>query len=170
MAEGVSVEFSSPSGTTLRFDWPLDRLQRLDAEDHDTVWERAGELDWDEVESVRVVSGRLDDGRLLALAALRPAGAEGHGDDAVYGVVVDDAGEAESLAQALISTEYGPEGAVRRVGLELYREDDGLALRVAGDATGAEEHRDGGVLHRRITLALRAGGPGVGVLDILAEA
>jgi hypothetical protein len=164
MAESVSVEFSSPSGTTLRFDWPLDRLRTLDAERDDTVWERAGELDWDEVESVRVLSGRLEDGRLLALADLRPVGAEGHSDDAVSGVVVDE-GEPESLAEALISTEYGRDGGLRRVGLE-----EGLPLRVAADATATDEHRDGRVLHRRVTLALRAGGPGIGVLDILTSA
>jgi hypothetical protein len=168
MAEAVSVEFQSPSGELLRFDWPLDRLEALDADADEPAWELAGELDWDEVDSVRVLSGRFDDGRAIALAALRPAGAQGHGDDAVFGVLVAD-GETESFSEALLSTEYGPDGAVRRVGLELYREQDGLPLRVAGDATGVDSERDGGVERRRVTLALRAGGPGFGVLDVLAR-
>jgi hypothetical protein len=168
MTDAVSVEFSSPSGERLRFDWPLARLETLDGSEGDAIWERAGELDWDEVEKVRVLSGRLDDGRALALAAIRPAGAEGHGDDAVAGVLVAD-GEAESLAGGLLSTEYGPDGAVRRIGLELYREEDGLPLRVAGDVSEVSAHRDGAIEHERVTLTLRAGVPGVGVLDILGH-
>jgi hypothetical protein len=168
MAEGVSVEFQSPSGELLRFDWPLERLLELDPSASRPAWELAGELDWDEVETVRLLSGRFDDGRAIALAALRPRGAEGHGDEAVFGVLVSD-GEAESLSEALISTEYGPDGAVRRIGLELYREHDGLPLRVAGDATEATSERDGGVERRRVALALRAAGAGIGVLDVLTR-
>ena len=33
----------------------------------------------------------------------------------------------------LLSTEYGPDGPLRRIGLELYREDGGLPIRIAGD-------------------------------------
>ena len=169
MAEGVSVEFSSPSGDRLRFDWPLERLAALDASDAQPVWELAGDLDWDEIDAVRVFSGRFEDGRGVALAALRPRGAAGHGDDAIFGVLVSD-GEIESLSEALLSTEYGPDGAVRRVGLELYREQDGLPLRVAGDVTGVSSEHDGRVDRQRVTLALRAGGSGVGVLDVLSRA
>jgi hypothetical protein len=169
MAEAVSVEFESPSGDRLRFDWPLGRLLALEAAEEDTAWERAGELDWDEIDLVRVLSARFDDGRALALAAIRPTGAEGHGEEAVFGVLVSE-GEAESLSEVLLSTEQGPDGAVRRVGLELYRGEDGLPIRVAGDVTRASSHVDGGVERQRYGLSLRAGGSGVGVLDVLRQA
>jgi hypothetical protein len=158
--EDISVEFVSPGGERLRFDWPLDRLETFDGSETDPIWELAGELDWDEIKLLRVFSGRLDDGRAIALAALRPAGATGHGDDAVAGVLVSD-GQPKALAQALLSTEYGPDEGPRRVGLELYPEDQGLPLRVAGDVTGVDR-----VAQRtRIALKLRAGAEGIGVLD-----
>jgi hypothetical protein len=169
MAEAVSVEFESPSGDRLRFDWPLERLVALEAAEGGTVWERAGELDWDEIDLVRVLSARFDDGRRLALAAIRPTGAEGHGEEAVFGVLFSE-GEAEALSEVLLSAEHGPDGAVRRVGLELYRGEDGLPIRVAGDVTWTSSHLDGGVEHQRYGLSLRAGGAGVGVLDVLRQA
>ena len=165
MAE-VSVEFTSPAGERLAFDWPLDRLQAFDGSEGDTIWELEGELDWDEIEVVRVLTARFEDGRCLALAAIHPAGAEGHGDDAIAGVLVSD-DEPEALAEALVSTEYGADGEVRRIGLELYHEHEGLPLRVAGDVTSVSEHVDGGVVHKGIALAARAGTPGTGLLDVL---
>jgi hypothetical protein len=168
MAE-VSVEFTSPAGERLAFGWPLERLEAFDGSQGDTIWELEGELDWDEIETVRVLTARFDDGRCLALAAIHPVGSEGHGADAVAGVLVSD-GETAALAEALMSTEYDPDGEIRRVGLELYREEDGLPLRVAADVTASHQQVDGGVVHRRIALAARAGGPGVGLLDVMTAA
>jgi hypothetical protein len=168
MAE-VSVEFTSPAGERLAFDWPLERLRAFDGSDGGTIWELEGELDWDEIEAVRVLTARFEDDRCLALVAIHPADADAHGGDAIAGVVVSD-GEPEALAEALMSTEYGPTGEIRRLGLELYRDEDGLALRVAADVTAAEEHVDGGLVHKRIALAARAGASGVAVLDVLTAA
>jgi hypothetical protein len=163
--DAVSVEFASPSGERLRFDWPLERLQTFDGSETDPLWERAGELDWDEIELLRVFSGRFDDGRAIALAALRPAGADGHGADVVAAVLVDD-GEAKPLAEALLSTEYGPDGEARRIGLELYPENQGLPVRVAGDVSGVDEFPAG---RKRIALKLRAGADGTGILDVVSR-
>jgi hypothetical protein len=165
MAE-VSVEFTSPAGERLAFDWPLERLQAFDGSDAGAIWELEGELDWDEIGVVRVLTARFEDGRCLALVAIHPVGAEAHGADAIAGVLVSE-GEPEALAEALMSTEYGPAGEIRRVGLELYREEDGLALRIAADVTGVDERADGGLVHKRVALAARAGSPGVAVLDVL---
>jgi hypothetical protein len=164
--EAISVEFASPSGERLRFDWPLARLEALDGSETDPVWELSGELDWDQIELLRVFSGRLGEGRTVVLAAIRPAGADGHGDDAVAGVLVSD-GEPKTLAETLLSTEYAPDGSVRRVGLELYPEDQGLPLRVAGDATGVEELAEGATTRKRVALELRSGAEGSGILDIV---
>ena len=166
MTDAVSVEFASPSGDRLRFDWSLERLESFDGAETEPLWERAGDLDWDEIELFRVLTGRFDDGRALAVAALRPAGADGHGDDAVAGVLVTD-GESNAFAEALLSTEYGPDGEARRVGLELYPEDQGLPLRVAADVTGIDEFDVGGTRRTRVALKLRAGGEGVGILDVI---
>jgi hypothetical protein len=168
MAE-VSVEFTSPAGERLAFGWPLERLEAFDGSQGTTIWQLEGELDWDEIEIVRVLTARFDDGRCLALAAIHAVGTEGHGDDPVAGVLLSD-GEAEALAEALMSTEYGPDGEIRRVGLELYREEDGLPLRIAADVTASNQQVDGGVLHRWIALAARAGGPGVGLLEVMTAA
>jgi hypothetical protein len=169
MTEAVSVEFSSPSGERLRFDWPLERLQSFDGSETDPLWERAGELDWDEIELFRVFTGRLDDGRAIALAALRPAGATGHGDDAVAGVLLAD-GESQAFAETLLSTEYGADGEPRRVGLELYPENQGLPLRVAGDVTGVDAFPAPGIERKRVALKLRAGAEGNGILDVVSRA
>ena len=168
----ISVEFTSPDGETLRFDWSLAALRSLDPERADApAWELAGEIDWDLLEAIRVVSGRLDDGRLLAVAALRPAGAEGHGDEAVAGVIVDADDGAEQLAEVLLSTERGGEGALLRIGLELSGPDPGLPTRIAGDVTGRSLHRDGGLAHEHAGLALRAGSvPGAGAFEHLKRA
>jgi hypothetical protein len=167
--DAVSVEFASPSGERLRFDWPLARLSSFDGSETDPLWERAGELDWDEIELLRVFTGRLDDGRAIVLAALRPAGAAGHGDDVVTGALVDE-GEAKPLAEALLSTEYGADGEARRVGLELYPEDQGLPLRVAGDVSRVDEFPAAGTERKRIALTLRAGAEGTGILDVVSRA
>ncbi|MGH2955243.1 MAG: hypothetical protein ACRDK9_14755 [Solirubrobacterales bacterium] len=168
---GLVVAFSSPAGGEVRVEWDGAALARHDRGDAgaDGLWRLAGELDWDEVDALRVISGRVDDGRLIAIAALRPRDAAGHGEEAVGGaIVVDDA--AEELAEVLVSTEYAGDAEVRRIGLELYR-DDGMPLRVAADATEALVEVEGGVRRQRVELDLRlAGSPGAGVLDVLTRA
>ena len=49
----------------------------------------------------------------------------------------------EQLHEALLSTEYGPDGRPRRIGLELYPAADSIPIRVAGEATHASllQHR-----------------------------
>jgi hypothetical protein len=132
------------------------------------VWRLAGELDWDEVERVRVLSARLGDGRLLALVAVQPAGSDGHGDEFVAGIL-GVPGAFIQLAEALISTEYGRDEAPRRVGLELYREADGLPIRLAADVAGTARDASSGVERISAALSLRGDG-GAGALDQLTRA
>ena len=172
MPEALGLEFESPTGDALRFEWQPAAFEGLDtsAAPSEPVWTLGGELDWDEIGSVRVLSARLGDGRLLAVVALRPAGAEGHGDDLVAGAI----GDGQSFAgvdQPLLSTEYDAAGQPRRVGLELYPGDDGLALRVAADVTAATGSASGGVGRVTAALAVRSpGGEGAGVFDLLRRA
>ena len=172
MPEALGLEFESPSGDALSFQWLPGAFAQLDtsAAPSEPVWTLGGELDWDEIGSVRVLSARLGDGRLLAVVALRPVGAKGHGDDVVAGAIGD--GESfVSVDQPLLSTEYDGAGRPRRVGLELYPGEDGLALRIAADVTAATASVDGGVERIAAALAVRSpGGEGAGAFDLVTRA
>jgi hypothetical protein len=172
MSAELAVVVESPSGVEHRFDWERTALEALgrSVDPEGEIWTLAGEPDWESVDCVRVLSGWIDDGRAIAVAALRPAGAAGHGDEAIGGAMLDDEG-AHALAEVLLSTELGPDSAVRRVGLELHAEESEIPLRVAGDATGASTGVEAGLRKRRVTLALRlAGRSGAGMLEILTPA
>ena len=172
MTDTVAVEFTDPAGDPLRIEWRTDALLALDpaSAPEAPVWSLGGELDWDEVEALRVLSGRLADGRLIAIAALRPAGAAGHGDELRSGIV-GRPGELEQLDEPLLSTEYGPDELPRRLGLEIHRDPDGLPLRVAGEATASTAAEEAGVRRVSTLLALRASGEaGTAVLDVLDRA
>jgi hypothetical protein len=169
MSAAVARVFEAPTGETVRFEWAADELAAIDASapPPEPIWRLGGELDWDVVGAVRVLSARLDDGRLLAIAALRPAGAAGHGEELVAGAL-GDAESFEQLEETLLSTEYGPDGKPRRIGLELYASEDGLPLRIAGDVTEVASSNSGGVERVAAALALRGGGiSGAGVIDLL---
>lgn len=168
MADLVSVQFESPEGEALRFDWRTDALERFDPRAAELPWALSGELDWDGVGAVRVFSGQLEDGG-IAIAAIRPAKAAGHGEEAITGVLVNDEG-VERLDEVLLSTELDGDGAVRRIGLELYRSNGSIPLRIAGDATGSEVTEDGGVVQTSTAFELRAAGAtGAGRLEVLTR-
>ncbi len=164
MSEVFGLEFETPDGEHLYFAWNPDG-------EGAPPWRLDGELDWDEIELIRVLSARFEDGRLLGLAALRPAGAEGHGQEFVVSALVGIDGEAEAVEETLLSVEYDASGLPRRVGLELYRGEGSIPLRVAGDATTADRERDGALERISATLGLRlTGSAGAGRLDILQPA
>jgi hypothetical protein len=170
MSEVVAVEFASPSGEALRVEWPADALTQSTRVTDDRTWKLEGEIDWDEVDALRVVEAGLGDGRAVAIVALRPAGAPGHGDELVAGVLLADTA-VEDLAEALLSTEYGPDGLPRRLGLELYRHEDPIPLRVAANVEDVSAARDGGIQDVRATLAVRRDGTNAsGALEILTPA
>jgi hypothetical protein len=75
----------------------------------------------------------FSDGGLLALSAMRPANAQGHGEERVTAVLCDPDGAPIEVAETLLSTEYGPDGVQRRATLELWADgEDGPPLRGAG--------------------------------------
>ena len=164
-AEAVALEIGVDGA---RIEWSPDAQRALAAGGSaEPAWRLASEVDWDALESVSVVSAAFEDGRLLALVAGRPAGAEGH-DAPPRGVLVQPDGEVVELAEALLSTEYDAEGAPSRIGLELYPELGGIPLRVAADrispprvATGAEA----------TDMSFRLGGAnGAGLLERISRA
>ena len=171
MPEALALQFQAPTGERLDFEWWPDAFDGLDpaAPPSAPAWTLGGELDWDQIEAVRVLTARLGDGRVLAVAALRPAGAEGHGDELVAGAIGD--GESFSqLSETLLSTEYGPDGLPRRIGLELYPGGEGMALRIAGDVSGVTSSLTGGVQRTAAALVMRGpDGEGAGAFDILSS-
>jgi hypothetical protein len=172
MADAISLEFVDPAGEALRIEWRAAAIAGLDParSGQEPAWRLGGELDWDEVAELRVLTGRLGGSRLIAVGALRPVDAPGHGDELVAGAS-GGAETLERLAETLISTEYGADGAPRRIGLELYDTDGGMPLRIAGDVSGLASSTEGGIARSSAALELRASGDlGVGVLDILRRA
>jgi hypothetical protein len=80
------------------------------------------------------------DGGLLALSAVRPLSATGHGEEAVGAVLCGPDGAPVDVSETLLSTEYGPDGVQRRATLELWLDDeDGQPLRGAGTLISAAE-------------------------------
>jgi hypothetical protein len=75
----------------------------------------------------------FSDGGLLALTSTLPAGAGGHGEEEVAAVLCDPDAAPVEFEEALLSTEYGEDGAQRRATLELWPEgEDSRPLRGAG--------------------------------------
>ncbi len=86
------------------------------------------------------------DGGLLALSAVRPEGTSGHGDEAVAAILCDPDGAPVEVAEALLSTEYGPDGVQRRATLELWVDgEEGQPLRGAGTLISASSVRHPGL-------------------------
>jgi hypothetical protein len=84
------------------------------------------------------------DGGLLALSAVRPAGAEDHGAEQVVAVLCDPDAAPVEFFEALLSTEYGPDGVQRRATLELWPDEHGQPLRGAGNLISSSAvHRPG---------------------------
>jgi len=168
VSEHVALEFEAPTGDRLNFEWDAELIDRLGSEaPAQPLWTLGGELDWDEIERVRVLSARLGDARLLVIAAILPAGAEGHGDELVAGAV-GDRDAFEQLDEALVSAESGADGQPRRIGLELYAGSQALALRLSGSVRSRSATEHAGVL--RTAALLDLSDDGHGVLDILSRA
>jgi hypothetical protein len=86
----------------------------------------------------RSIGIAFSDGGLLALSAVRPRAAQGHGEEVVAAVLCGPDGAPAEVAETLLSTEYGPDGVQRRATLELWVDgDEGQPLRGAGTLISA---------------------------------
>lgn len=128
-APGIAVRWSDDALDALRRDGDSPGGWRLD-----------GSLA-PEHSALRILTAALEDGTALLVAAVRPAGGAAHDAEHVAAMLVGPEAEPERLAEVLLSTEYAAGGAVRRVGLELYRAGEDYPLRAAGDArvTGRDD-------------------------------
>jgi hypothetical protein len=95
----------------------------------------------DEARIVRRSIGiAFSDGGLLALSAVRPESADGHGAERVATVLCSADGAPVEVSETMLSTEYGPDGVQRRATLELWLdEEEGQPLRGAGSLISAAE-------------------------------
>jgi hypothetical protein len=87
----------------------------------------------------------FSDGGLLALSAVRPPSSAGHGDEVLTAVLCEPDSAPVEVSEALLSTEYGPDGTQRRATLELWIDgEEAQPLRGAGTliSSGAV-HRPG---------------------------
>jgi hypothetical protein len=81
----------------------------------------------------RSIGIAYSEGGLLALSAVRPEAAAGHGEEQVAAVLCGPDGAPVEVSETLLSTEYGPDGVQRRATLELWVDgDEGQPLRGAG--------------------------------------
>jgi len=168
-ADSIALELGSDGA---RIEWAADGLRALappgSRTGTDPVWQLEGDLDWDAVESLRVVSAAFEDGRLLVIAAAHPQGAEGHDETRLRGALVEPDGEIVELVEALLSTEYDAAGAPARIGLELYTDPDALPLRVAAD----RESGDAATAADRAVIPMSfrmEGARGAGLLELISR-
>jgi hypothetical protein len=196
-SEPLLLELGTAGGSapSLRVEWDVEALRALGASRHEPgasevrrPWHLDREPDWERTSALRLISAAFDDGTLLAVAALRPRGAEGHDADAVGGILVSPEGEVSELHEAFISTEYGPGGRARRLGLELYKgstdkgstdkgstakgsTDKGSTatpIRIAADRTGTVEEAGEGAGREATVLTFRMQGtPGTGLHELI---
>jgi hypothetical protein len=162
---------SLEGGERLRLTWDRGIAESLagggPAGQARSPWRGADGVDWEGVEALRLVSAVFEDGRTLAVAALRPRGAPGHDADSVGHHFVE-AGEPVDLVDALLSTEYDADGLPRRIGLELWAEDDTPPARVAADRKGEAEVSGDGVRREVALMSFRLEGTGgIGLYEVL---
>jgi hypothetical protein len=131
-----------------------------------------GVANWSRLELTRTVSAWLGEEQGgIVLSSLRPAGAQGHDEEAVWAAVVER-GEAVPVVDPRLSTTYDGDGHQRRAGLELWMtEEEGYPHRAAGEVICGSSF-DLGAL--RLDMAFMRwhadGATGVGRYDILRKA
>jgi hypothetical protein len=171
-AELIPITLEGPdTGGALHLAWDRSAAESLAVTEADRAaaspWRLERQPDWRAAEELRLVSAVFEDERALALAALRPRRARGHDRDATA-CHLEEAGEPVGLIDALLSTEYDGDGLPRRIGLELWMEEDSPPLRVAGDRHGDVEVAGDGVLRQHARLSFRLEGVGgTGTYELL---
>jgi hypothetical protein len=170
-AEPIAIEVGThEEGKVMRLTWNREAVESTGDGAIASPWRVEGEIDWEEADAVRLLSATFEEGRELALVAVRPRRATGHADDSVAAYLTDE-GEPVPVAEAFLSTEYDAEGLPRRAGVELIVDPDAAPLRVAGDREGRVEVRADGVRREAVRMAFRLEGTsGRGLYELLRPA
>ena len=157
-------------GRSVRLTWSREALEPAGvpgAEETPSPWSVEGEVDWDEAKELRLVSAVFEDGRELAVAAIRLRGATGHDSDVLVAPVDGPA----AVREVLLSTEYDAGGLPRRLGLELWVDPEGTPRRVAADREGEVEVSGEGIRRETTRMGFRiAGTLGSGLYEVLRPA
>src|SRR5262245_14239074 len=158
----------------VRVEWDRERLEALaeaGAEvDSDRLRRVAGQVDPAHHELLRVISVGLDDGTVLGVASLRPAGASGHGDEVTRAVLARPDSDPLAVEEALVSTEYDRAGLIRRLGAELWTGSEAGPLRLAADRSGGSSVGDGDPGAATELAARLDGAEGRGIYEIRRSA
>jgi hypothetical protein len=163
MTEQLSVTLEA-DGHTVTVTWDLARIRSRESGGQTPVWQADGEPGPGTI--LRVLSATFDDGRVLALAGLRPIEAE-HDAERLGTLLVEPDGGTTEAEETLISTEYDEQGLPRRLGLEIYRAGDALPARIAADREALGDAVDGRSV---IALRLSVGGvAGRGLLETVTR-
>lgn len=97
-----------------------------------------GPAPWERIGLARSVSAWLDGPRAVVLSAVRPGGADDHGEEALTAFLLEpgpDGPASVEVAEPRLSTTYDAAGRQRRAGLELWLgEEDGMPRRLSGQA------------------------------------
>jgi hypothetical protein len=131
-----------------------------------------GVADWSRLELVRTVGAWLGEEQGgIVLSALRPAGATGHDEEAVWSALVER-GEPVQVFDPRLSTTYDGDGHQRRAGLELWLTDaDDYPHRAAGEVLCGSSLELGSL---RLDMAFMRwhaeGATGIGRYDVLRKA
>ena len=131
VADGFCVDL----GARLRVEWDLEAVRGLarTGEGAGPLWHVSGDPEPAGITLLRILAAGFEDGTAIGVAAIRPASAAGHGDEVTRAVLARGEATPEQIAETLLSTEYDPEGVVRRAGIELYQTEASIPLRAAGD-------------------------------------
>lgn len=127
-----------------------------------------------EAESVRMLFAWFPEGATVGLMAARPAKAKGQDRDELTVACLGEPPGSKVFDPRLSST-YGEEGLLHRVGLELWlgesEEADLYSLRLAGEASGAVAHLnlEDAVVQAQPFAAHSRGQSGIGVYLLIAR-
>jgi hypothetical protein len=164
-ADGLGVELGD-----VRVEWDREGLEALAdtsaVVESDRLRRVGGEIDPGRHELLRLISVGLDDGTVLGVASLRPAGAAGHGDEVTRAVLARPDSEPVAVEEALVSTEYDGAGLIRRVGAELWTGSEAGPLRLAADRGAGSSAGDGDPGAATELIARLDGAEGRGLYEI----
>ena len=130
---------------------------------------RLGQLDGKHFDALRAVSAWFGDGQGLAVLAARPRRARGH-DTERLSAALFKGGVPVPVVEPRLSSTYAGDGALARVGLELWIEGEGgeqYPRRAAGEASRQVARCDDPSLRSTLLRMRGLGREGVGVYDLL---
>jgi hypothetical protein len=130
---------------------------------------RVGTLDGKHFNAVRAVSAWFGSDSGLAVLSARPRRARGHDADVLSAVLFEGDLPPIRVSEPRLSSTYSADGALVRVGLELWfgEEDEQYARRAAGSAAGRVAVCEDPPLRSELVRWLMRGREGLGVYDLL---